>query len=27
TKGVDRAYPDVWGKSYPAYGTLDLVEH
>ena len=22
TKGLDRAYPDKWGESYPAYGTL-----
>lgn len=24
TKGLDRAYPDTWGKSYPSYGGLKL---
>lgn len=24
TKGLDRAYPDTWGQSYPAYGGLKV---
>ncbi len=24
TKGLDRAYPDTWGRSYPSYGGLKL---
>nr|MDT0660951.1 thiamine pyrophosphate-binding protein [Micromonospora sp. DSM 115978] len=24
TKGLDRAYPDTWGRSYPAYGGLKV---
>ena len=24
TKGIDRAYPDKWGESYPGYGSLRI---
>jgi len=24
TKGVDRAYPDDWGRSYPAHGSMTV---
>lgn len=26
TKGLDRAYPDTWGESYPSYGGLKLAK-
>ena len=26
TKGIDRAYPDKWAKSYPSYNLLRNVE-
>jgi hypothetical protein len=27
TKGIDRAYPDKWAKSYPSYNLLRNVEN